>query len=214
MSRCWRTPLRRRGRPVRTGAPAHSARRRRSASSRPRISAVSGTAARSPRPVRRSPSSRGCCAFTARGTSRRGSSSATTRAWTRFRRRSSASSCPSSTPGRGAGAQPRRTTSGPDSGSSSRSRARRPGASAAWHIYVIRSEHVATISQALSAAEIGNRAYYTRPIHRHPAMAPVRRGARAADDRRPGFDTPGHPDESVPHRGSGDRGHALRRRGR
>ena len=47
-----------------------------------------------------------------------------------------------------------------------------PGASAAWHIYVIRSEHVAAISQALSAAEIGNRAYYTRPIHRHPAMIP------------------------------------------
>ena len=47
-----------------------------------------------------------------------------------------------------------------------------PGASAAWHLYVIRSEHVAAISQALSAAEIGNRAYYTRPIHRHPAMAP------------------------------------------
>ena len=32
------------------------------------------------------------------------------------------------------------------------------------------------ISQALTAAEIGNRAYYTRPIHRHPAMAPYTEG--------------------------------------
>ena len=36
--------------------------------------------------------------------------------------------------------------------------------------------HVATISQALTEAEIGNRAYYTRPIHHHPAMAPYADG--------------------------------------
>ena len=47
-----------------------------------------------------------------------------------------------------------------------------PGATAAWHLYVIRTDHVAAISAGLTAADIGNRAYYTRPIHRHPAMAP------------------------------------------
>jgi dTDP-4-amino-4,6-dideoxygalactose transaminase len=37
---------------------------------------------------------------------------------------------------------------------------------------VIRSDHADQISGALTAAEIGNRAYYRRPIHHHPAMAP------------------------------------------
>ena len=68
-SRCLRTRLRRRARPVRTGAPARSARRRRSASSPPRTSGASVTAARSPPRERRSPSSRGCCASTAPATS-------------------------------------------------------------------------------------------------------------------------------------------------
>ena len=154
------------------GRPGDSARRRRSASSRPRISAVSGTAARSPPPVRRSPSSRGCCASTAPGTSRRGSSSGYNSrldeiqaaflrvqlpeldTWARGR-------CTAAAHYERAGLGELVALPSPT-----------PGASAAWHIYVIRSEHVATISQALSAAEIGNRAYYTRPIHRHPAMTP------------------------------------------
>ena len=110
-------------------------------------------------------------------------------------------------PGR---AQPRRAASGPDSGSSWRCQ---PDArcNAAWHIYVIRYRRVATISQALSAAEIGDRADYTRPIHRHPAMAPYVEALELPMTRRARLDAPGHPDESVPHRRAGDRGHALRR---
>ena len=88
-----------------------------------------------------------------------------------------------------------------------------PGASAAWHLYVIRSEHVATISQALSAAEIGNRDYYAPADPPPPGDGAVHRGSRAADDRRPRLDAPGDPDEPVPRRRSGGRGHALRRAG-
>jgi dTDP-3-amino-3,4,6-trideoxy-alpha-D-glucose transaminase len=50
------------------------------------------------------------------------------------------------------------------------------GAQPAWHLYVIRSDRVSEISAALSAAEIGNRAYYARPLHRHPALAPYAHG--------------------------------------
>ena len=103
---------------------------------------------------------------------RRGSSSATTRGSTRSRRRSSASSCPSLTAGRGAGAPPRRTTSEPASGSSSRSRSRRPVRAPPGTCTSSAPSTSPRSRRRSSAAEIGNRAYYTRPIHRHPAMVP------------------------------------------
>lgn len=46
------------------------------------------------------------------------------------------------------------------------------GAAPAWHLYVIRHPRADAIGEALSAAGIGNRAYYRRPVHRQPAMAP------------------------------------------
>jgi dTDP-4-amino-4,6-dideoxygalactose transaminase len=46
------------------------------------------------------------------------------------------------------------------------------GSVPAWHLYVIRSPRVDQIAQALTAHEIGNKAYYRSPIHRQPAMAP------------------------------------------
>jgi hypothetical protein len=57
----------------RPGGPARWARPRRSRSSRPRTSALSATAARSRPATRASPSGCGCCASTARATSRRSS---------------------------------------------------------------------------------------------------------------------------------------------
>jgi dTDP-3-amino-3,4,6-trideoxy-alpha-D-glucose transaminase len=48
-----------------------------------------------------------------------------------------------------------------------------PGSVPAWHVYVIRSERVDQIADALSARQIGNKAYYRSPVHRHPAMAHV-----------------------------------------
>ena len=50
------------------------------------------------------------------------------------------------------------------------------GASVAWHVYVIRSQHVDEISRALNEAEIDNKIYYRPPLHRHPAMAPYANG--------------------------------------
>ena len=72
---------------------------RRSRSIPPRISARSATAARSPPTTIRPPSSRGRCASTARATSRRSSTWATTRGLTNSRRRFCASCCRSSTAG-------------------------------------------------------------------------------------------------------------------
>ena len=46
------------------------------------------------------------------------------------------------------------------------------GSEPAWHVYAIRSERVDEIAAALTARDIGNKAYYRSPIHRHPAMAP------------------------------------------
>ena len=60
----------------------------------------SGTAARSRRATTGSPSGCGCCASTARATSRRSSWWATTRGWTSCRRRSCACSCRTWTAGR------------------------------------------------------------------------------------------------------------------
>ena len=45
-----------------------------------------------------------------------------------------------------------------------------PGAVPAWHLYVIASERVEPIEAALTAAQVGCRAYYRTPVHRQEAM--------------------------------------------
>jgi dTDP-3-amino-3,4,6-trideoxy-alpha-D-glucose transaminase len=44
------------------------------------------------------------------------------------------------------------------------------GAAPAWHLYVIRHDAADALSHSLSAAGIGNRAYYRVPVHLQPAM--------------------------------------------
>jgi dTDP-3-amino-3,4,6-trideoxy-alpha-D-glucose transaminase len=44
------------------------------------------------------------------------------------------------------------------------------GAQPAWHLYVVRSARADELSAALTAAGVGNRAYYRVPVHRQPAM--------------------------------------------
>jgi dTDP-3-amino-3,4,6-trideoxy-alpha-D-glucose transaminase len=39
-------------------------------------------------------------------------------------------------------------------------------------LYVIRSDGADQISAALTAAEIGSKAYYRVPLHHHPALSP------------------------------------------
>ena len=107
------------------GGRARWARRRRSRSSRPRTSARSATAARSRPATTRSPSGCGCCAFTARVTSRRSSWSATTRGSTSCRRRSCASSSRTSRAGPTAAAAAAALPRGRASASWSTSRAAR-----------------------------------------------------------------------------------------
>jgi dTDP-4-amino-4,6-dideoxygalactose transaminase len=51
-----------------------------------------------------------------------------------------------------------------------------PGASPAWHLYVVRSERVEALEAALRTAEIGYKAYYRVPIHRQPAMRELAAG--------------------------------------
>lgn len=46
------------------------------------------------------------------------------------------------------------------------------GADPAWHLYVIRHERADDLAAALAAAAVGHKAYYRRPAHRQPAMAP------------------------------------------
>lgn len=50
------------------------------------------------------------------------------------------------------------------------------GASAAWHLYVIRTSHVGRIAARLADAGVGHKVYYDPPVHRHPAMAPWAEG--------------------------------------
>jgi dTDP-4-amino-4,6-dideoxygalactose transaminase len=47
-----------------------------------------------------------------------------------------------------------------------------PGADPAWHLYVIRHPRADELAAALKAAGIGQKAYYRRPAHAQPAMAP------------------------------------------
>jgi dTDP-4-amino-4,6-dideoxygalactose transaminase len=44
----------------------------------------------------------------------------------------------------------------------------------AWHLFVIRDERADELAVALTAAGIGNKAYYRTPIHRQPSMAAYR----------------------------------------
>ena len=45
-----------------------------------------------------------------------------------------------------------------------------PGASPAWHLYVVAHPEVERLEAALGAAGIGCRPYYRTPVHRQPAM--------------------------------------------
>ena len=51
------------------------------------------------------------------------------------------------------------------------------GSEPAWHLYVIRHERADELADALTAAGIGNKAYYRVPAHRQPAMLEWGRGA-------------------------------------
>jgi len=44
------------------------------------------------------------------------------------------------------------------------------GASPAWHLYVVSHPEVQRLESALSAAEVGHKAYYRTPVHRQAAM--------------------------------------------
>jgi dTDP-4-amino-4,6-dideoxygalactose transaminase len=46
------------------------------------------------------------------------------------------------------------------------------GCTPAWHLYVVRHPRVDDLAAALSAAEIGHKAYYRVPTHLQPAMRP------------------------------------------
>ena len=48
------------------------------------------------------------------------------------------------------------------------------GCDPAWHLYVVRDPRADDLAQALSAAGIGNKAYYRTPLHLQPAMTPYR----------------------------------------
>ena len=50
------------------------------------------------------------------------------------------------------------------------------GTAPAWHLYVVRSDHVEPLQAALQAAGIGHRGYYRTPVHRQPAMRPYAEG--------------------------------------
>jgi dTDP-3-amino-3,4,6-trideoxy-alpha-D-glucose transaminase len=45
-----------------------------------------------------------------------------------------------------------------------------PGASPAWHLYVVSHPEVARLQRALADAGIGCKAYYRTPVHRQPPM--------------------------------------------
>jgi len=51
-----------------------------------------------------------------------------------------------------------------------------PGASPAWHLYVVRSERADALEAALRDAGVGAKAYYRLPVHRQPAMRELAAG--------------------------------------
>ena len=177
----------RRGEPERRSAPERSATPPRSRSIPPRTSAASGTAARSPPMTTRWPSWHARCDSTVPGTRSRSTTSATTRAWTSCRRRSCASSCLISTPGRTAGV-PRRACT------------RQAGLGEFVGLPVVLGGGRAGLASvrgqaparrcAACGAELGGdpgAAYYRTPLHRQPAMAPyVAPEPQASGHRRAG----------------------------
>ena len=52
-----------------------------------------------------------------------------------------------------------------------------PGASPAWHLYVVRHPEPGALAAAFKEAEIGHKAYYRVPTHLQPAMRPYAEGA-------------------------------------
>jgi dTDP-3-amino-3,4,6-trideoxy-alpha-D-glucose transaminase len=52
-----------------------------------------------------------------------------------------------------------------------------PGASPAWHLFVIAHPHRDDVMGALAQAQIGSRPYYRTPVHRQPPMREWGRGA-------------------------------------
>jgi dTDP-3-amino-3,4,6-trideoxy-alpha-D-glucose transaminase len=48
------------------------------------------------------------------------------------------------------------------------------GCDPAWHLFVVKDPRADELATELSAAGIGNKAYYRTPIHRQPAMRPYR----------------------------------------
>ena len=64
-----------------------------------------------------------------------------------------------------------------------------PGASAAWHLYVVRHAQADALASVLRGAGIGQKAYYRLPSHRQPAMRPY------AD----GLDLPGTDEAAATH---------------
>jgi dTDP-4-amino-4,6-dideoxygalactose transaminase len=53
-----------------------------------------------------------------------------------------------------------------------------PGASPAWHVYVVAHDDVSRLEAALAAADIGHQPYYRTPVHR---QAPMLRWAPSAE---------------------------------
>ncbi len=45
-----------------------------------------------------------------------------------------------------------------------------PGASPAWHLYVVGDPQVERLEAALAAADVGHKPYYRTPVHRQPPM--------------------------------------------
>ena len=122
----------------------------------------------------RSPTACGCSASTARGTRSPTSTWATTRASTSCRRRSCASSCPTSTAGRTAAAPPAEHYAAAGLGDVVALPRPVDGAAPAWHLYVVRSERADALAEALAAAGHGQKAYYRVPVHAQPAMRALR----------------------------------------
>ena len=59
------------------------------------------------------------------------------------------------------------------------------GASPAWHLYVVSHPEVQRLESALSAAEIGYKAYYRTPVHRQAAMREWGDGVELPATERP-----------------------------
>ena len=117
---------------------ARSAPPPRSRSSPPRTSAASATAARSPPPTPPSPSACGRCASTARATRSPTTRSGTTRGSTSSRPRCCGCCCRHLDAWATRAARPQRVRARRGSASSSRCPSPSPGASPAWHLFVVR----------------------------------------------------------------------------